>query len=429
MNDIRKKISKFTRRLQLQKNLPLWSLANEQVIYSAAIGEKPKWGSNSNILFRIMGIAHKIYLSDFIIFFVGFSRVISIWWGIKKSTFKTKKLTTFKKVFAGFGASSEEYFYADYISQSKDPVLRINWITYDGMNELACPKLVSMFSTLIRNAFGYSSKLNKAISEVSSNAVDFLTVCALNIGAYAFYRSYWRIAKSCGVEEVAFLTPDILSFSCVDEGIKTIYFQHGLLGFSILFPKVDTIQVITEAEENYLKGLLNDAQIFRATRMIKNADNKHNVIMLLSVNVFQKERLLICEPLVHWAISKGLTIVVRPTQKVSEAEKVYIHKNVRNALFDDIKSTLDASLEKWRPKLVAAWSSTGLATALEHGCLPISLYDPDVNDVWNNMIYPMKNRVLFWPRDKALIEMAMQSETSYNSQLMNLRSYHESCLV
>src|SRR3990167_8991082 len=138
MDSIRKKVSNFTLKLQAQTHLPLWALANEQLIYSAAMNKCPAWGPKMQLLYRIMAVTYKIKVSDMLIFCVGFCRAISIWWYVKKNSFKTRKENEFKNVFAGFGASSEEYLYLQHSNQSQGPLLRINWVTHEGLAKLGC---------------------------------------------------------------------------------------------------------------------------------------------------------------------------------------------------------------------------------------------------------------------------------------------------
>lgn len=120
MDAIRKKISRLVIKLRSQEHLPLWALPNEKVIYSVAVGERALWGPKTRILVCLMNMAYKIKVANLIIFCVGLSRAIIIWWIVKKSSFKAPKLTKFKKIFAGFGASSEEYLNVNYEKQLEE---------------------------------------------------------------------------------------------------------------------------------------------------------------------------------------------------------------------------------------------------------------------------------------------------------------------
>lgn len=427
MDNHRQKISKFTLSLQEQTCLPLWTLANEGVIYSIARGEKFNWGPKTKILYRIMSIAYKLRLTDLVLIILGFYRAFSFWKKIKiYSFFNKKKLTQVERIFVGFGASSEEYLYSEYINKSPEEALRIDCVTLKGVDELACPGLFGIFFTIMRIAIGYTSKVRRAKTpEISSNIIDFLVVGALNIGSYVFYRALWRRAKLRGLNEITFLSLDISSYACVDEKIRAIYLQHGLIALSILIPKVTRIDVLTSEEERYFKTFLKDTYIQKVTKEIDNNVAKKNTLIVLSPNVFLEKRLNILPPLLEWAASLGLQIVIRATPKVSQSELATIQERFPYALLDDLTFSLNDSFEKWNPKLVASWTSTGLATALDYGCLPISFCDPvDTGSTWD-MIYPMNHRTLFWPRDKQLISNVIQSENVYRTLHKKLSSYQQ----
>ena len=125
---------------------------------------------------------------------------------------------------------------------------------------------------------------------------------------------------------------------------------------------------------------------------------------------------------------KGLTLLLRPTSKLSDHDFNDLKNKFPDSIIDDPSSSLTDSLIKWRPKLVGAWTSTGLATALDYGCIPISLYDPKADMVIWNIIYPMRQRVLFWPRDEEILNKAIQSELSINSQIQALQAETDSLI-
>ena len=82
---MRKKISYFTQQLQNQNIVPLWALANEYVVYSAARGLHHHWENKSRIVFRIMKIASSVKLTSLVIFFCGSLKIIEFWIKAKKN--------------------------------------------------------------------------------------------------------------------------------------------------------------------------------------------------------------------------------------------------------------------------------------------------------------------------------------------------------
>ncbi len=436
MENIRKNVSALTLKIQSQKDIPLWALANEHLIYSIAAGIKPVWGHRSRTLRFFIAFSSKIKFTDIAVLLIGFYKLVSIWRIVKRGLSRKKELNNFKRVFVGFGAMPEEFLYKKFLTQHQSSLLRINQATYESMGELGLPSFLLAFNILIKHSIGFSSKLKKAIPEVSSNKIDFLLTYSLNIGVYAFFRSYWRMAKLNGLEEAIFLTPDIPTFACVDEEVNTIYFQHGLISLSILMPKVNRIITLTSDEESYLKGIFKDVQISKMT--YGEIGIKKNILILLvhkdilklssSWSILQ-ERLNDSDLLIQWAIKSGLQVVLWPTPNIAKDDLTDLHRRFANTLLDDLNKSMDESLNNWAPKFVASWTSTGLAIALNYGCIPISLSNPaEVHSRWST-IYPMKNRVLFWSRDEALILATLKSESVYRDQLMNLYKQKDQLLT
>src|SRR3990167_10337148 len=185
---VRKKITEFVFDLNTQNCLPLWSITHEELIYSAAVDEVHPWTRKKKILFLLIRLARPFgdTAVDIIIFLFGLFVGARIWHFIKKKTGQLKqKSADFNRVFAGFGPSSEGALFDEYKKKSVDSFLRINWVTHENEEKIGCPTFFSMVSTLAKNAFGYSKKL-KTLDSIKNYQIDFLIVCATNIGRYTF---------------------------------------------------------------------------------------------------------------------------------------------------------------------------------------------------------------------------------------------------
>ena len=415
--------------LHSQNVLPHWSIANEKILYTLAIDQLPVWGPRQKYIFYMMRLAYRLKISDLIIFLVGLSKIIHMLYLNSKNKYKKNISGEFTRVFAGFGAASEEYLYQKYKCEANDSPLKINWITQEGIPAIGKMNLWKLLSTLALHAFGFSKKIKKSPERISSKAPYFLTGCAMNIGQYAYYYHFFQMVKKKGIHEAAFSAPDMAAFAAADVKIRTIFLQHGLLALSILFPGFDRMDVITADEEHYLECLWKNSQIFRMNK--ESNKHKNNVIMILSPS--RHEHVVAIESLTTWMVNNGFQTVIRLTPKAPKAVVDHLHRSISDFILDDLSMPLEVSFEKWKPKFVASWTSTGLAIALQLGSLPISLHDPITGDeLWerlhpsplDNMIYPMRNRVLFWPYDKEKIEMAVQSVNNYRHQIAYLKSYH-----
>lgn len=417
MDHHRKKISEFTQKLQTQTDLPLWSLADEAVIYAAFQNKKPSWGRNSKTIRFLISITKRLNLSDHLIFMIGLIKSFLIWKKIRSKPVNTAH--RFEKIFAGFGASSEEHFKEEIKSQSCQSSLWVNWVDYEGIEKLGCPSLMQIISELYKNTFGHTAKFKNAISEIQKYELDFLTVSARHIGVYVFFCSYWKNAQLRGVKEVTLLVPDVPAYACVEAGIKTIFTQHGLFGLSILMPKLQSINAITQIEEDYFRALFPNIDIARVQYDFRVNENKQHNVIILSLNVSLQERLRIAKPFIDWARSKNMKIIIRPTSNIIADEMKILQNELPYCIIDDINTSIYKSLETWQPVFVAAWTSTALAIALEYGYLPISFHH--LKEPWN-MVYPLDERVLFWPRDKNQIEESLISNEVYLSQIEQLQN-------
>ncbi|MCX7121844.1 MAG: hypothetical protein NTZ67_08790 [Gammaproteobacteria bacterium] len=433
--EIRKQVSVFTLRLQNQIDVPLWSLAHEDIIYFTSIGEKFIWGHKGAIIHFLMRHGRKLRITDFLLFSIGLYKAIILWSRVRKKIFKITTGSNPKRIFSGFGAASEEFLHAEYTKQSNLPSLRIHTVTCDGISVLGCPKLSQIVIELYKHAFGHTRKLKNAIDEVALNINEFLTLSAMNIGDYAFFRLFWRICKEKGVKEVDSLSLNTSTIACVDEGLNTIYTEHGLMMISMIIPQVKQLNVLTTSEESYFKKNLKNIRIINVSRSIDMYRKKNNVIVILSPNILISERMVEIETLLKWAVKMQLEIIFRPTQTVTKSESDILNKKYPMAIIDDYNSPFDVRIRLLNPKIIFAWSSTGLATALDYGILPVNLHEPSgvfesgsLNaDV--NTIYSLAHHVLFWSRDIDVIQKMMDSEVDYCTQIENLKKYQDLSLM
>lgn len=418
LNDGQKKILVFTQALQKQITVPLWSLADEHVIQSVSRNKKVIFGKSGEKLYLCALIAKKLNLVNLLLCIAGCAKAFSIWIKIRVNPPSSE---IFEKVFAGFGAASEEHYYENFKRNTKQPFLRINVCDYTNMFKLSCPTLSRTFSEVCRNVFGYYKKIENAIPEIRLHQEAFLTVCAKNIGIYSFFCVYWREAKLRGVNEATYLAPDVSCFACVQSGIKTIFLQHGLFNFGILMPEIHHINAITTIEVKYFQAIFPKKEIIRMQHNIVHNKNYSNTVMILSLNIFFEERVKEVVSFISWANRFHLKVVIRPTNTVTQNELLLLHNQFPGSVIDEITSSIYNSIERYQPKLVAAWTSTALAIALESGVVPISFYNPDA-DLWNLMVYPLREILLFWPRDWLVIEKIIRSPIAYCMHLQRIRS-------
>ncbi|EKD70847.1 MAG: hypothetical protein ACD_46C00367G0003 [uncultured bacterium] len=433
MSDARLKLAKFVMTLQNQCKIPHWSLAGESIIYASALSKKPVFGPRTNRLHKIIHFANKFHFTDIIIILVGLVEGLKIWATVKRESIFRKQSINYKTIFVGFGAKSEEVIVED-INQE---IMRINEDFHKGAGLLGCPALSSLILLVVKIAFGHTSKYKTAVEEISTNQINFITSSATNIGKYAFYRLYWKMVKTKEIKEAIFIVPSISAFACVDDkSIKTTFIQHGLLSMAILMPAFNNIKLLTRDEQRYYQFLFPDINISRK-KYLSQGNAKNRIMMFLSINIRSEERIPEALPLIKWAKKNDFIVVIRPAYPATPEQIKTLSLTLPAFILDDAKKSFEESLETWSPMAVVSWTSTGLATALDYGTLPISLYNAETGDrAWERthpvikeiMLYPMLKRFIFWSNDQERIIKALLYSDYFELEINKLRNASDDLL-
>ena len=418
MTEILQKVLQYQYQLQTQTQVPVWSIASEEVVYATARDKKPAYGKRSQWLAFIFFMSEKLYIADLLIFSIGLSRLFSIFRKIPKKTIS--KTCQFKKVFIYFNVSSMEYVYKICQNATEESMLSIHLPSFIGAEKIGRPALLQCIIELARHAFGHSAKLKTTIPEIKKYKKHFLTVCARNIGDYVFFHLFWKMASSKGVKEAIFLSLHASTYACTESKVKSFLFQHGLLNLGLLMPKVDHMYVLTTIEAMHLKKLMPNtkSELIKQTILLET-QKKHVVIVLLPKLPYQRHYPVISN-FIDWAKQKNLTVVIRPTNKATQNEVSVYSTQFFQCLVDDIKRSINDSLSFWQPKFVAAWTSTCLSTAIENGILPISFMSKE-DPLWDQMIYPLRKRVLYWPSESETIAETLTSVDKYQERVLYLQ--------
>lgn len=424
---MRNNISKLTLYLQSQTVTPVWAIANEFVIFSAAKGCNHNWINRSKNVYRLIKLADFFKIANFLIFFVGLYRVYFLMNKIVKNKVN-KRDVNYRNIFVGHGANAEENIFSEYLKVTDGSVLRINSISLDGLEKINFSPLSAAFVLLFQNMFGLSQKIKKLTTSLKLSYYDFLTVAALNIGEYVFFRLFWRAAKLQGVREATFLALGPSASACIHEGNKTVYWSHGLIKLSILMEMPHSISVITVEEKAYFDNIfLKKITCDLLKKSYYDVGEKNNVALILSPEfLLTRSKLLKCNfnSFCLWLNDHEFRNILRPTPKITANEFLLLRKELHHScVIDDVSVDFVKSLSTVKPKFVVGANSTGLFIALAMGILPISLCDPNDEVLCQNMIYPLAKKVLFWPRDRVEIEAVLHSDVVYAKNILKLKNY------
>lgn len=195
-----------------------------------------------------------------------------------------------------------------------------------------------------------------------------------------------------------------LAECCVD---RVQFHQHGLLKRTVaLAPFARIVCLTAEEKENFESRSSAVVSLAEVQRVLPDRDA---TCAILGLVYLPTDRLRVVEPFLRFLDGLGVTVIVRHHPSTSDMEgREWLGRYV----VDDASRTFLESLKTYRPTLVVSWFSTTLALALRAGILPVCVSDPD-EAVFDQMIYPMRERVLFWPRDERLIARAIRVHGDY----------------
>lgn len=425
---MREKISKLTLNLQNQDIVPLWAVANDNLICNTATNQKHQWKNKSKKIYYIMKIASALKISDGFIFLFGFYGVLKLWSTVYKNNARNKEKTVnYTKIFVGHSANAEDFLFNEYAKKINLPVLKINIITLDGLDKIGSPSLRSLFFPLFKHSFGLSKKIKKLSKKLNLNALDFLTQSSLNISQYVFFRSFFKLARLNGVDEVGFLSLYLGAHACLHENIKVIYYSHGLMRLSIVMIKANYVYTVTPEEKKYIDCVFNNSITCEVIKKYKRiSEKKQNIILIMPPETFSfypesaKVNFL---SFLDWARSLDFKIILRPSPKISNEDFLIFTKEYPVFYeIDNGSADLELKLKELKPKYVVSQNTTGFYIALSLGILPVSICDP-INDfhIYDN-IYPIMYRSLFWPRDSEIIKSACENNLLYEKQIELLKN-------
>ena len=313
------------------------------------------------------------------------------------TTIKNDSHKVAKRIFVGFYASAEPHIFKEY----SDSAIYINSASYENFNIISKPSLFYSIKLLLTFSFGYSKKLNK--SSLNHNANYFLTVCAVNIGLYCFFRSFWHQAKSSmSIEEIIFLAPEISSYAAVDERIHTKLIQHGIFELGILFPQFNEVKALCDYEASYLESILNTRNIYVSKYTIIHQSNTALIVLQDSFTI--DTNISIMASLINHFKECGWKIVIRTHRKINTNQLDYIYTMFPDVLMANDSQPFAQALQMYEPKVIVSWFSSCIIEAENYGITAISLCNSDIIDKLDQIIlYPMKEKLLFWERDKHYI--------------------------
>lgn len=329
--------------------------------------------------------------------------------------------------FVGFGVGKEEELFLHYSEKQTNRAGRLHQYKIE---TFAVWHRVSIASGL-RSFFYALAVARKALadlpSELANRRDDFLIHIGSKVGYYSYMRSWFEllsIKASANLEEIAFSCQNMAAFAAVDVGIRTAYLSHGMITRCELLPAFTTINVLTTDEAAFMRHRLPKAHVtvYSTSRQTLVPSQMARRILITSCPVGGDARyMLSVMPLVRWAETKKVPVRVR--LHPSENNTFFWSNYEEAGLVTIEKGDVDffQAIAKLRPRLLVSWVSTTLADVLECGVIPVSVCaDDDIHVA--ELVYPIFQRCLRWPRDFESIERLLDDDDHYASVLSRLRA-------
>lgn len=394
-----------------------WVLADSLLLQAIATDRPVDRGLRGRQLRHVLKWADRISFARPVLLVVGFLDLMVKLWRQRCPSCTTEQIS---RLFVGFGAGAEEALFKEYRDRSRWPVHRVNLVDVASMGRVRQVGIRSAMCILWTACTTISLTIRQLPGALQSRRIEFLTHGGLRLGTYSYMRAWFdSLRGQCAADaEFCFLAADTTAFAAADAGAKTRYLQHGFVRRSLLLPDFDCIDSLTDDETQYFRRSLPRAEVrLRSVEMLR-VDELTDEILVASVYEEADEMRRVMG-LLDWALGDDCTVRVRPHPR---EDRSFWNNEVdpRLVQIEDGDASFHDALRRLRPRIVVSWYSTAVADALNCGIVPVTLSDETTPAV-ADMVYPLLERALRWPRDKERIAEVMRSDAAYCATLRSLR--------
>ena len=394
-----------------------WVLADSLLLHAINMDRPVARGPRGRQLHRVLQWADRVFLTRPVLLAVGFVDVMA---KLRRQRSMPCAAEEISRVFVGFGAGAEEALFNEYRNESHRRAHRVNLVDVASMGRIRRVGARDAMRTLWTACRTTTFAVRQLPGALRSRRIEFLTHGGLRLGTYSYMRAWFDgLRRQCAAEtEICLLAADTTAFAAADAGAKTRYLQHGLIRRSLLLPDFDCIDSLTEDETQYFRRMLPRAAVrLRPVEMLR-ADQLTDEILVASVYEKADEMRRVMG-LLDWARGDDRTVRVRPHPR--EDRSFWSNEvDPRLVQIEDGDASFHDALHRLRPRIVVSWYSTAIADALNCGIVPVTLSD-EMTPAVADMVYPLLERALRWPRDKERIAEVMHSDAAYHATLQSLR--------
>ena len=191
---------------------------------------------------------------------------------------------------------------------------------------------------------------------------------------------------------VCCVTPSTSAFAAVESGFHALFYQHGFLARSLVFPDFDMAYALTMPEAEHIQARIPRACVVLAEHPSSPLRPTRTLALAgVYAEVREQDQL---EALMTDCRAQGVRIVVRPSPK--DRTGYWARWQGVLGIDFDAEGDFDAFLSRHRPCVLASWASTTLFDALSKGVIPLN-----IGEIPDDMVLPLRQVALQWPDDQA----------------------------
>jgi hypothetical protein len=240
-----------------------------------------------------------------------------------------------------------------------------------------------------------------------------LTYVVRRLHHYAHFLAVFRGLNSLDPRAtVAFSTADLPAYAAVRAGIETMYFPHGFLARSVVFPDFHSVIAFNAPDAEHIRSRLPAATVTLPPPAIRPLQVTRRVAVVGD----HGDKLARSRDLIEFCRAADIDVVVRP-HPADRSGYWTMWRGVSGVLIDP-DGTFDEFLERHCPYVMATWHSTVVYEALLRGVVPVS-FAGDVPD----LVFPLGDVTLNWPEQKEQIQAVLSDPNAKHEALAKSLAY------
>jgi len=406
------KIDALAARIQA---LPLdirWAAADEAIIAAVASGAKGTEGPVSRRVRALLERASRVGLAYPLVRVLSFVQLLRLWLRQRRAVGGRHSVRTNSgRLFIGIRALKEKELRPHYEARVGGPAAYVDQREELCLCEIARPTWWALQAAW-RDA-GHTALAALRFGRIPLPEASVLTSLARRWHAYAYFLACFReIGAAVLKGPIGFSTADLSAYAAVAAGLDAVYYQHGFLRRSLVFPDFVEVVGFNAPEIAHLTERLPRTVACLVSPRLEDWVPARRLVV---VGDYIEREALPTRELIEACRAKGIDIVVRP----HPADKVEHWRAWGDAdgVWVDHEGTFSEFLARHRPAVVATWFSTAMFEAALMGAVPVTLA-AEAADI----VFPFHRLALRWPSERARILRVFDDPETRVGALASARS-------